>query len=161
MSTLRQKKPKPKKGKTPKKLKGKTTNTTTPPPLCPASPRPCHFLQRDFYYTLRFSLCFSSRLASLSLCLSLSYIYFACYAFPFIFTCIYRRTFLLPAHLFGICVGFRSFPPVPVVVFIFSLCFLFFMWVAAAFFLGFSGIGIGFGSGCGRELALTVHTLHL
>lgn len=68
MSTLRQKKPKPKKGKTPKKLKGKTTNTTTPPPLCPASPRPCHFLQRDFYYTLRFSLCFSSRL-SLSLSL--------------------------------------------------------------------------------------------
>lgn len=44
-----------------------------------------HFLQRDFYYTLRFRFV-SSRLVQFS------YIYFACNSFPFIFTCIYRQT---------------------------------------------------------------------
>lgn len=87
MSTLRcqPKKPKPKNEKHPKK--GKTTNTTAPsfPLSYTLSFVFCHFLQRDFYYTLRFRFV-SSRLVQFS------YIYFACNSFPFIFTCIYRQT---------------------------------------------------------------------
>lgn len=106
--------------------KGKTTNTTattstsaSPSPLSYTLPFTfCHFLQCDFYYTLRFRFV-SSRPVQFS------YIYFACNSFPFIFTCIYRQT--VP----GICVGFGFgfFGLFPL------LLFLFFPFDAAFFFM--------------------------
>lgn len=163
MSTLRcqPKKPKPKNEKHPKK-KGNHKHQCTS--SASASPSPlgytlsfvfCHFLQRDFYYTLRFRFV-SSRLVQFS------YIYFACNSFPFIFTCIYRQT--VP----GICVrfGFGVFGLFPLLLFLFCpftvrRCFLFYV-CRSCFFLGLAlDLDSVLGLGLGRELALTVNALHL
>lgn len=139
--------------------KGKTTNTTAPAPPSPV-PSPFsytlsfHFLQRDFYYTLRFRFV-SSRFVQFS------YIYFACNSFPFIFTCIYRQT------VSRICVrdsvlGFWTFPFVAVFIFCpFTVrrCFLFYV-CRSCFFLGLA-LDLDSVLGLGRELALTVNALHL
>lgn len=151
---LRAKKAKTQKRKTPKK-KGKTTNTTATTSTS-ASPSPlsytlpfvfCHFLQCDFYYTLRFRFV-SSRLVQFS------YIYFACNSFPFIFTCIYRQT--VP----GICVGFGFgfFGLFPLLLFLFfpftvRRCFLFYV-SRSCFFLGLAldlDSVFGFESGIGFD----------
>lgn len=159
MSTLRcqPKKPKPKNEKHPKKRKNHKHHCTTfssPSPL--SYTLSFHFLQRDFYYTLRFRFV-SSRLVQFS------YIYFACNSFPFIFTCIYRQTVpricvwdsVLGFSDFSLCCCFY-FSRSP-----FDAAF-FFMCVAAVFFLGLAlDLDSVLGLGLGRELALTVNALHL
>lgn len=153
-----QKSQNPKTKNTQKKI-GKTTNTTAPAPPPPV-PFPFsytlsfHFLQRDFYYTLRFRFV-SSRLVQFS------YIYFACNSFPFIFTCIYRQTVpricvwdsVLGFSDFSLCCCFYFFP-------VHRSTLLSFLCVSQLFFCGIgfeSGFGFGFGSG----IALTVNALHL
>lgn len=164
MSTLRcqPKKPKPKNEKHPKKRKNHKHHCTS---SASASPSPlsytlsfvfCHFLQRDFYYKLRFRFV-SSRLVQFS------YIYFACNSFPFIFTCIYRQTVpricvwdsVLGFSDFSLCCCFYFFP------FTVRRCFLFYE-CRSCFFLGLAlDLDSVLGLGLGRELALTVNALHL
>lgn len=155
-----QKSQNPKTKNTQKKI-GKTTNTTAPAPPPPV-PFPFsytlsfHFLQRDFYYTLRFRFV-SSRLVQFS------YIYFACNSFPFIFTCIYRQTVpricvwdsVLGFSDFTLCCCFYFFP------FTVRRCFLFYV-CRSCFFVGLAlDLDSVLGLGLGRESALTVNALHL